>query len=1101
MTYTFLLPGVLALLLTPINQLKAQEASSIWEESVTIPTYQVDQPDPNPRFYDGRITQGAQGRVYPYAMSDVLLQEKTDRSYRIIYLENEYVKISVIPELGGRIFTAVDKTNNYDFFYRQHVIKPALIGTLGKWISGGSEWNFPHHHKATTMMRMDSYIVENQDGSVTLWLAETERRHRFRITQAMTLYPDKSYLEMKVMPYNTSPFVHSFLYFANPAVHVDSTYQVIFPPNVEYVTQHAKREFIQWPIASGYYGSKNYHNVDISWWKNLATPVSFFAWNDEQNFFAGYDHGREAGVAYLSNHHTAPGMKFFTFGCGESGLAWDKRLTDSDGPYLELMAGVFSDNQPDYSWAQPYERKSATQYWFPVRELGGMNYANLNGALFLNTANLPDVEISINTTGAYENARAVLLAKSQQVWEEELDIDPGHPFKADFRVPEGSSSTDLTLKLVASDGSLLLNFQPSEIKGSEMPEEVKPPPPPDQIATVEELYFAGLRLNQFYNAQLDPMPYYMEALNRDPGNYLVNTQLGILDCKGFRWDQAEQRLRTALDRITYNHTRPRNGEAWYYQGISLRAQGKTLAAYDAFYRASWSLAWSGSSYYQLAELDCMEGDYETALEHIEHSIGLNGGNLKARNLKAILLRKLDKSKEALHLAESISREDPLDLVSRNELVIHGQDRTEFESIVMGEEETLLELTAFYGNIAAYPEAIDVLSVLDKSIRPGGSEYPMIYYYLAYYYARMGDMDKYESYAQLAATMPPDYCFPYRQESLQVLEYAISKNPEDASALYYLGNLLFDHQPDKAVSYWEKAQALDDSNAVLQRNLGLACSMIETDYEKAIEYYENALRIKSDPRIIYELDIIYEKANVDVEKRAELFEAHASVASGRVDALTRQVLVYIQSEKYNEAIKVLGENYFYRWEGGNEVREYYEDAYLLRGVGYISKGKLKKAQADFQAALEYPENLEEGRPEFDEAFARSYYYMGLVLELMGEGAAAGDYYRKAAAERTGHSEYTYYNILACQKLGEEQEAEKHIKSLEEYARRGSGDRFFAKFGERQSAKMKQAEQLYLQGLVEMAKDHSPEARTVFEKAIVLNPNHSWAKAHLGEIKSR
>ena len=1098
MNHKLLLPAVLAGCILMAFSRDAQSQTEIWKESITIPTYQVDKPDPNPRFYDGRVTQGAQGRVYPYAMSDVLLQEKRDQTYEIFYLENEYVKISVIPELGGRIFTAVDKTNNYDFFYRQHVIKPALIGTLGKWVSGGSEWNFPHHHKATTMKRMDAFMEQNEDGSATLWLAETERRHRFRITLSMTLYPDRSYLEMKVMPYNTSPFVHSFLYFANPAVHVDSTYQVIFPPNVEYVTQHAKREFIEWPMADGYYNGKQYEEVDISWWKNLSSPVSFFAWNDEQDFFAGYDHGKEAGVAYLADHHTAPGMKFFTFGCGESGKAWDKRLTDSDGPYLELMAGVFSDNQPDYSWAQPYENKSATQYWYPVRELVGMSYANLHGALYLNTDQLPEVEIRMNTTGDFKNAQAVLKAGDQLVWESSLDIGPGAPFAKNLEVSESVKPTDLSIELYADDGSLLMRYQPQEKKNSEMPDEVRPPSSPEEIATVEELYFAGLRLNQFYNAQLDPMAYYQEALKRDPGNYLVNTQLGILDCKAFRWDKAEQRLGMALDRITHNHTRPRDGEALYYMGITLRGQGKNKSAYDAFYRASWSLGWSAASYYQLAELDCQDGAYDIALDHIDRSIATNGGNLNARNLKTVILRKQGQTQQALELAKAISAENPLDLLSQNELLILGGENAELEAIILREVETILEIAATYGNFGAYQEAMDLLSTLDQSIHPEGSDYPMIYYYKAYYHFKLGGTDASEKYAQMARTKPSDYCFPYRQESLQVLEYIIAAYPEDALAHYYLGNLLFDQQPERAVSLWEKAAGMDDLNPVLYRNLGLAYAKVAADYTKAIGFYENALEIKSDARMLYELDILYEKANVDMEKRRLLFKENSAVASKRVDALTRQVLVSIQSEDYGEAVKLLHDNYFYRWEGGNEVREYYEDAHLLRGIQYLGKGKLKKAKEDFQAALAYPENLEEGRPEFDEAFARSYYYNGLVAERMGEKEAAESYFQKAAAERTGRSEFVYYNILASEKLEDWQQAEDQLERLQTYAARGSGDRFFAKFGERQSLQMKKAEQQYLEGLVKMASGDSAGAKASFENAIELNPNHSWAKAHLGEI---
>ena len=129
---------------------RAAESVRIWEESLVVPTYLIEAPDPNPVFYFGRAYQGAQGPVYPYPFLDRLTDRKVDKSYRAVYLENEFLKICVLPELGGRIFSAVDKTNGYDFVYRQRVIKPALIGMLGAWISGGVEWNIPHHHRATT---------------------------------------------------------------------------------------------------------------------------------------------------------------------------------------------------------------------------------------------------------------------------------------------------------------------------------------------------------------------------------------------------------------------------------------------------------------------------------------------------------------------------------------------------------------------------------------------------------------------------------------------------------------------------------------------------------------------------------------------------------------------------------------------------------------------------------------------------------------------------------------------------------------------------------------------------------------------------------------
>jgi len=342
------------------------------EKEMIIPTYEIGEPDRNPIFYTGRAYQGAQGHVYPYPMMDKLTDNRVNKRYKVIILENKYVQIMILPEIGGRIFSAVDKTNNYNFFYRQHVIKPALIGMLGAWISGGVEWNAPHHHRATTFMPIDYTFEENPDGSKTVWIGEIELRHRMKWIIGITLHPDKSYLEVTFKIFNRTPFAHSFLYWANPAVHAGPNYQVIFPPSTEYATYRGKNQFSHWPISQEIFTGVDYRGVDISWWKNHPAPTSFFAWNYEDDFFGGYDHGKQAGTAYYANHHIAPGKKFFLWGNGPQGRMWDKILTDEDGPYLELMAGAYSDNQPDYSWIQPYEVKTAKQYWYPIREIGGI---------------------------------------------------------------------------------------------------------------------------------------------------------------------------------------------------------------------------------------------------------------------------------------------------------------------------------------------------------------------------------------------------------------------------------------------------------------------------------------------------------------------------------------------------------------------------------------------------------------------------------------------------------------------------------------------------------------------------------------------------------
>ncbi|HRR55850.1 MAG TPA: DUF5107 domain-containing protein, partial [Acidobacteriota bacterium] len=291
----------------------------IWEEDVVLPTYRLDPPDPNPMFYRHEAYQGAQKRIYPYPFQEHVTNIREEKSYRFVFLENEYVRLSVLPELGGRIFSALDKTNGYDFFYRQSVIKPALIGMLGAWISGGVEWCVFHHHRNTTFMPVDYYLAENPDGSKTVWIGETERRHRMHWVIGVTLHPGRSYVETTVKLFNRTPFSHSMLYWANVAVHANDQYQVVFPPSVRIATYHAKTDFIHWPIGDTVYRGVDYRGVDLSWWKNHPEPNSFFAWRLAEDFMGGYDHGRRAGVVHVGNHHLVSGAKLWEWGPGPRG--------------------------------------------------------------------------------------------------------------------------------------------------------------------------------------------------------------------------------------------------------------------------------------------------------------------------------------------------------------------------------------------------------------------------------------------------------------------------------------------------------------------------------------------------------------------------------------------------------------------------------------------------------------------------------------------------------------------------------------------------------------------------------------------------------------
>ena len=519
----FVLSTMLSFFVLGEQLLQADSGVKIWEEPLTIPTYRIGDPELNPMFYHGRAYQGARGAIYPYPFMDRLTDIREDRTYRAVYLENRYIKVCVLPEIGGRIFSAKDKTNGYDFFYHQHVIKPALIGMLGAWISGGVEWNFPHHHRATAYMPVDYTIEENPGGSKTLWIGELEYRHRMKWIIGLTLYPDKSYLEVSVRLFNRTPFVHSFLYWANVAVHANQNYQVIFPPSTQVATYHGKNQFTQWPISREVLHRVDYtRGVDVSWWKNLPLATSMFAWNCNEDFLAGYDHGKNAGVLHIADHHLFPGKKFWTWGTGGHAQMWEKILTETDGPYLELMVGAYSDNQPDYSWLQPYEVKMFVEYWYPFCNINGVKNANRNAAVNLEIGQKGEVTIGMNTTAVYPNARVMLMSGEECLYEKYTDISPEKPFYRSVNIPTGLSENELNVVLLSSCGEELISYSPVKRDSLPLPEPVKPPPAPEEINSVEELYFNGLRLEQLYNPARDPLPYYWEALKRDPGNFQVN---------------------------------------------------------------------------------------------------------------------------------------------------------------------------------------------------------------------------------------------------------------------------------------------------------------------------------------------------------------------------------------------------------------------------------------------------------------------------------------------------------------------------------------------------------------------------------------------------
>lgn len=617
-----------ALALAIASPLFAAGPVTLTEQNVIIPTYLIGPPDPNPQFYFGGASQGAQHRIYPYPAYDNLTTEKVDKPYKMVYLENEYLKVGILPEIGGKIFDATDKTNGYHFFYKQSVIKPALISLLGAWISGGVEWDVPHHHRATSFLPVQYTTEESPDGSKTIWVGELELRDRMRWAVGITLHPGKSYLEASFRVINRTPLPTSMLCFSNVAVHVDDDYQIIFPPDTQWGTGHGKRDFTPWPIDS--------NGVDISWYKNHPNSRSVFAWNFDDDFLAGYDHGKNVGTMAIADHNVVSGKKFFTWGDGPQGHQQDTLLTDSDGPYIELMVGAYSDNQPDYSWLAPFETRSWTQYWYPFRDIQGVKNANIDAGANLEVKN-GRILVAFCATADHPAATAMLTLKGQPLFSEKIAISPGKSFTREIPLPAGADEHDLRASL-SDGGRELIAYSPVRLSPQPRPEPVTNFPPPSQIKSNDELYLAGLRIDQFHAPGATGEPYWLEALSRDPGDVRVNTAMGIELIRGGLYSDAEKYLRAAVARATDRYTTPKDGEPFYYLGLALKAQGKTDDAFKAFSKATWSGAWKGPGYFEMAQIDSLRGQRDQALAHLNQSLQGNSANVAALALKAEILR-------------------------------------------------------------------------------------------------------------------------------------------------------------------------------------------------------------------------------------------------------------------------------------------------------------------------------------------------------------------------------------------------------------------------------------------------------------------------------
>ena len=1008
---------------------------AVWSQPVTICSYEPMTPSPYPEYLDRRVYQGSSGRIYPLPFIERIEQQPRPRQFEAIHLANRYVRVMILPQLGGRIHVGRDLSNGYDFFYLNNVIKPALVGLQGPWMSGGVEFNWPQHHRPATWLPVSTAITREEDGSATVWCSDHDPFARMKGMHGVCLHPDSAIVEARVRLFNRTEDVQTFLWWANVAAHVGDHYQSFFPTDVHAVADHAKRATMTFPQATGkYYGVDYPARVDaehpdadrLDFYRNIPVPTSYMCLGSQDDFFGGYDHGREAGFVHVADHTISPGKKQWTWGNAPFGWAWDRNLTDSDGPYVELMAGVYTDNQPDFSFLAPGEVKAFSQYWYPIEKIGTVQQANLECAIHLEIEDggrHPTARVGVAVTHASPGLTVELISgDGVTIWTSSSDLDVAQPLVADVPLPSGTGT--LTLQ-VRRGASVVLEYTPRPTSNpcdADLPSPATEPPRPTDIASNDELYITGLHLRQYRHATRSPMLYWDEALRRDPLDMRVNTAVGAELERAGRHEQAVDHFRRAITRATLRNPNPYDAEAYYRLGLALTHLGRDDEAYEALAKAGWSAAWRGPAALEMAAIDARAGRYERATVNVSQSLMHGAENARAIALAVVVSRRLGDTRLVAVADEGLAealRRDPLDQWL---LALDGRALACDAGVML---DVALEF-AWAGEDAV---ALDVLGRAADLVAsdPAGmtNEAPLIAYHRADILARLGRDAEASDAHSVALAVDATRAFPGRVADADMLGRIVARYPDDARARAMLGHWLYAvGRHDDAIASWNASVAIVD-DPVVWRNLGIASYNVLHDPEQAVRCYEKALALQpGDAKLVHERDQLARRMGAGVAERLTFLEAHRDVIEDRDDLTCDYAELLVMDGRASEALQVLQGRQFQPWEGGEgRVLSLWEFTNLTLGRQAMAAGDQATAVAYARQAIDTPQSLGEARHMLANC-ADLYLFLGDALDASGDHAGAASAWQTAAdfqgdfqqmATMTA-SDVTYYSVLAARRLG-------------------------------------------------------------------------------------
>lgn len=970
---------------------------------------------------------------------DSIATSKEPRLWQAIHLENEFVRLMLLPEIGGRIHIGFDKTAGYDFFYRNNVIKPGLVGLAGPWISGGVEFNWPQHHRPATFLPVETSIERADSGDVTVWHSDLDPLQRMRGTHGVRLRPGSSLLEVEARLYNCTDVPQTFLWWANAAARVHEKYQSFFPTDVRFVADHARRAITAFPRADRPYYGVDYPALArqggmdadrIDFYSNIPVPTSYMITDTKDNFFGGYDHEADAGFIHWADRSISPGKKQWTWGNGPVGKAWDAHLTDTDGPYVELMSGVFTDNQPDFSYLAPGETRTFSEFWYPIRNIGPAHQANLDVAVSLQLVDEQrEVRVGVSSTSNRADVTVRLKVRGVTVHEWNVRISPAEPFTDVARLTEPTDGTDLTVQVL--DGSTeLISWSPRESsQNQEEPWAATEPAMPGDIESQDELYVTGIHLTQNRHPTRSPLPYFEEILRRDPRDSRAAVALGSAHYTTGQYALARELLENALARVTHRNLNPPSGEASYRLGVVLERTGKLADATERFGKAAWDKGWAHPANLALARVALRAGRPSEALRHAESALRLDPASPEAKHLLFLALTGLGRGDEGSRLLGSILMSDPLDPVA---LAFKG-------SLDTADPKTSLTVGCWLARAGQWQLALDLT---ERGAHPGankvfGNPEPVRHYLRAAWFEELGNADAAATERSAAQTTDTTYAFPYGLDDLDALHLALTADHDDTVAHGLLGCWLLDAgRTTDALGHLETSISLGSTDPVVWRNAAIATVNTGADAARADSYFQRALALSpDDARLVFERTVLSSLRGVPAAEQLAGIERYDRSVLGRDDLALLYVNLLLDAGRAEEAWQIMSTRNFQPFEGGEGIAlEAYDRAAVQRARTLMNDDPAA-AVALLTQGIDAPANLGEGRHPAHSMTER-FVALGDALQLSGDLREAAAAWDRACEQSTSLAvdpapagPADYWRGIAHTRLGRQTGAERIWQSIE------------------------------------------------------------------------